>query len=108
MRFLRVRCLMTLVGKPSLAGAMRAYAGSPLSNDPSPLAVCQDTIRTAALRLAGDVRRGASACLTRGIECVVGAESERVSCCERTAGRCGGNLRKIEKAREVQCVAVAP
>jgi hypothetical protein len=99
MRVLLLRCVVALVGMLSLPGT-HAVAGSPLSNDPTPLAVCQDTIRTATLRLADDVQRGVSACLTRGIECLVGPENEAVTCCDRAAGRCEGDLTKVAKARE--------
>jgi hypothetical protein len=53
-----------------MAVAAPLFAGSPLSNDPSPLLVCQDSIRMAAVRLATETRRGLGACLTRGVECV--------------------------------------
>lgn len=82
-----------------LAAAAAASAGSPLSNDPSPLAVCQDTIRVAAINLASDVRRGVGACLTRGIECVAGPAELRADCCARAADRCDGDLLKVERAR---------
>ncbi len=78
-----------------------ATAGSPLSNDASPLAVCQDSIRTAGVRLGGDARRVLSACLTAGIECVAGEageSGENGACCDRAAGRCQRWLAKLEKA----------
>lgn len=76
-----------------------AVASSPLSNDPTPLAVCQATIRAAALDLADATRRGVGACLTRGTECVAGPETEAAACCKRAASRCAGDLRKVELAR---------
>jgi cysteine-rich repeat protein len=75
-----------------------AHAGSPLSNDPTPLAVCQDTIRTAALRLATEARRVLSACFTSGIECVIGSpEDDR--CCRNAERRCLGRLAKLDRAK---------
>jgi len=70
----------------------------PLSNDASPLAVCEATIRSAAIDLEGASRRGISACLVRGIECLVGPEGARAACCARAAGRCGGDLDGIGDA----------
>ena len=81
-----------------VAGAARA--GSPLSNDASPLAVCQDTVRTAAIRLNADAHRAISACLTRGIECLVGDAAARSSCCERAAERCTIDLGKLDDLRD--------
>ena len=55
----------------TVAGARSAGAGSPLSNDPSSLAVCQEIIRGSNLGLATDTRRAISSCVMRGIECLV-------------------------------------
>lgn len=85
--------LELLPGLPSAAGA-----GSPLSNDPSPLAVCQETIRTAGLRLGVEARRVLSACFTAGIECVAGDPASAAACCDRAAGRCRSRLGKLENA----------
>src|SRR5688572_32538556 len=78
---------------PSVAGA-----GFPLSNDPSPLAVCQDTIRTASLRLATEARRVVSACVTAGVECVVDQAGDIEGCCATAARRCRGRLDRLESA----------
>ena len=76
-----------------------AIAGAPLSNDPQPLAVCQGTIRKAALRLDGDVQRAVTACLTRGIECLVGPEASRESCCQQAASRCADYLGGLDASK---------
>ncbi len=89
----------TLLGSAVLLRSGTAIAGSPLSNDASPLAVCEDTIRTAAIRLAVDAHRAISACLTRGIECLVNDPATKASCCERAAGRCESDLGKLDKER---------
>ena len=82
-----------------LAGPLSPVgAGSPLSNDPTPLAVCQDTIRTAGLRLGSDARRALSACFTAGIECVAGDAATAAACCERAAVRCRSRLATLERA----------
>jgi cysteine-rich repeat protein len=75
-----------------------AEAGFPLSNDPSPLAVCQDTIRTASIRLASEARRTVSACVTAGVECVVDAPDVLADCCRHAARRCRGRLERLEQA----------
>src|SRR5690606_9540241 len=76
-----------------------AEARFPLSNDPSPLAVCQDTIRTASIRLAAEARRTVSACVTAGIECAVDDPAELDDCCRTAARRCRGRLDRLERAR---------
>lgn len=75
-----------------------AIAAYPLSNDASPLAVCEGTIRSAAIDLEGNSRRAISACLVRGIECLVGPEEARAGCCARAAVRCGGDLDDVGDA----------
>ncbi len=77
-----------------------AAAKAPLSNDPSPLLTCQDTIRVAALKLGTETERAVSACLTRGIECVVGTAEPAPDCCLRAQERCRGDLAKLAKAAE--------
>jgi cysteine-rich repeat protein len=79
-------------------GAPPAFGGFPLSNDAAPVAVCQETIRTAALRVASQVRRGVGACLMRGAECLVGSPDARAACCARAADRCTGDLGKLARA----------
>src|SRR6185295_440862 len=91
-------CVAGWVGV-SMAVAAPLFAGSPLSNDPSPLLVCQDSIRMAAVRLAAEARRGLGACLTRGVECVADPAKDREACCARAAGRCANDLAKVENAR---------
>lgn len=76
-----------------------AGAGFPLSNDPSPLAICQDTIRTASIRLASEARRAVSACVTAGVECVVDEPGELDDCCRTAARRCRGRLERVERAQ---------
>ena len=76
---LRVSGLLVLI-----AGACPALAGSTLSNDPSPLAVCQDTIREASERLSVETRRRFAACVTRGIECLLSDSVE--PCCTKGSG----------------------
>ena len=49
------RVTRACVGVLVMAGA--GHAGAPLSNDAAPIAVCQETIRTATLRLAIASRR---------------------------------------------------
>src|SRR5512147_854965 len=94
---LAVAALATVVLVGVLPGV--AHPSSPLSNDPSPLAVCQDTIRLATLDLANQTRRGIGACFTRGIECLVGDAVDEAACCAKAAGRCEKDFAKIEKAR---------
>jgi cysteine-rich repeat protein len=88
-------CLVSTLGSASLVAA-----GAPLSNDAQPLAVCQETIRKASLRLGSDVQRAVGACLTRGIECVSGPAANRESCCQQAERRCGDDLGGLEKSKE--------
>lgn len=82
------------LGLPPAAGA-----GFPLSNDPSALVICQDTIRTASIRLASEARRVVSACVTAGVECVVDEASALGDCCRTAARRCRGRLERLERAQ---------
>ncbi len=91
---------MWLTALVAVSPASLAHGGFPLSNDPSDLAVCQDTVRTAGIRLASDVRRAVSACLTRGVECLVGDPGARAACCALGASRCAAELDKVDTAKQ--------
>ena len=82
----------------TVAGARSAGAGSPLSNDPSSLAVCQEIIRGSNLGLATDTRRAISSCVMRGIECLVNDPKNSKACCTRIAGKCDAAFDKIDTA----------
>ena len=84
----------------ALAAATFAAAGAPLSNDPVPLAVCEDTIRTAAIKLTSEARRAVSKCLTRGIECLVDEAKPDEPCCRDVARRCPDDLARLGRARQ--------
>jgi cysteine-rich repeat protein len=87
-------CVASALGSASLVAA-----GAPLSNDAQPLAVCQETIRKASLRLGNDVQRAVGACLTRGIECVSGPTANREPCCQQAERRCTDDLGGLEKSK---------
>jgi cysteine-rich repeat protein len=82
----------------TLVDATAARAGSPLSNDPSALAVCQEIVRDASLGLAIDTRRAMASCLVRGIECLVNDPATSSECCARVAGKCDGAFDKLATA----------
>jgi hypothetical protein len=86
---------------------LEAHAKFPLSNDPSALAACQDTIRAASLKLASGAYHTLSACVTRGIECVVGDEATKASCCARAAGACTGRFAKLADAKTIFVTHIA-
>lgn len=94
------KALYALAVTAVLGSPRAATAGSPLSNDPPPLAVCQATIRIATLKLESETRRALSACLTRGIECVIGPASSRDDCCQQTAERCHDYLGRLGETRQ--------
>lgn len=95
----RSLAMLSLLFGMSLWPPTEVDAGFPLSNDPSPLAVCQDTIRTASIRLASEARRTVSACVTSGVECVVDEPGALEGCCRTAARRCRGRLERLEKAQ---------
>src|SRR6266404_5876316 len=98
MRFVSRTLSTTLVVTALCWSPQLAIAKFPLSNDPPPLAVCQDVIRVASLKLASTCRRAVSACLTRGIECVAGPETTRSDCCQQASARCHADLGKVTEA----------
>ena len=61
---------------------------------------CQDTVRTAALKLDMELRRVSSACLVDGIGCLVGPPGTQDGCCAADTGRCRANLDKIALAEQ--------
>jgi hypothetical protein len=63
----------------------------------SPLAVCQDTISDAAIRLGGAAERKLGACLMRGIECLVGDPAAQAACCAHAGASCGDDLGRLAK-----------
>lgn len=90
--------LLALTVLPALVTPCRA-TGFPLSSDPAPLAMCAETIRKGAAELEGDARQAISACLTRGIECVVGSVEARQACCTRAHGRCTNDFADVIAAK---------
>jgi len=96
---MRLWGIVSLLAIAAMTCASEAVAQFPLSNDPNDLAVCQDTIRTAGIKLTSDVRRAVSACLTRGIECLVGDAGDQGACCTLGAARCTSDLAKVVAAK---------
>jgi len=67
---------------------------------PAALGACGDSIRGAAIDLQGDARRAISACITRGVECVVGPADDRESCCTRAGVECAADLADVTAAKQ--------
>jgi hypothetical protein len=82
-----------------LWSALAATGPSLLASDAAPLDTCQDSIRTAALKLDSETRRAVSACLSGGVECLVGPTEARDGCCQQVAARCRAGLGRIDEAQ---------
>jgi len=82
----------------ALLAPLTVYAAFPLSNDAPSLAVCQETVREAGLRLADQVHRAMSTCLSGGVDC--SRQGGTADCCGSAARRCTDELAGIAKAQE--------